>query len=211
MAGSIVFRSGASWDVSSLMFRYALGSLKSVLGFTDERAEYLHLAAQFGFLVFEDVPEPVRSQLLAAVETEQFSELVSSTATEAEGYALDNTRELVGQLQSLASTERSYPSWLSCTPRGIIVDGLSVDDIVEATQLPVWPVIRVDDSDGSPLKFSFTLDNLEVELDLSDSPQGHIDLGDAKLTIHNNADHDPNAIIALGNLLVEARQRAGKD
>jgi len=209
MAGSIVFKSGASWDVSSLLFRYALGSLKDLSGVSGEAEEQLHLAAEFGFLTLEEVAEPDRSLLFDAIDTEEFRSLVATTASEAEGYELADTERSIVDLQASARRERLYPKWLSCTPNGVIVDGLSADRIADATQLNVWPVVRTDSSDGSPLRFMFALDQLEVEVDLSELAEGDIDFGDAKLTIHSQGEIDCETLASLSDCLLDARSSFG--
>jgi len=207
MAGSIVFRSGATWDVSTVLYRRALDSLAAVSKLSEEAIEHLQLAAEFGFLVLADLPESVRDLLMDVIESEEYENHLALAAVKMDGYAIDDTTQLASRLRSLAVRERTYPRWVSCSPDGVIVEGLSADHLADVVGATVWPVLRSDSGETSKLEFKFASLGLTIEVVFSDSAQGSIEFEDAKLAIRSGCEHDEGVVAALADALTTARTR----
>lgn len=119
---------------------------------------------------------------------------------------MDSVASLTEDLRNLVRREREYPTWLSCTRAGVIVAGLSAADLAHSTGLVVWPVQRVDGSDGSPLRYNFVDDELEVVVDFSSRAIGDVNLKDAQVQIRvGTSPREPGQVDRLAKALTLAR------
>lgn len=210
MAGSIDFPSGLQWSVGSTLFDAAIVKICEV-GELDEGAasDALRSAGQLGWLVFDDIDEPARCELLSIVRSELFRDQLIETF--ADGTVLDDApvRDLVNELHATAKHDNKLPNWLRCHRNGIIIKGLLGGDVEGIIGSHPWPltVSRV----GDAIRYEMFQSRIIVDVEFGGTPSSPheaavVDVGDARFAVSGQQVEE--AVLAeLAALLAQAHNR----